>query len=115
MRKNVKDIVIVCTGNTCRSVMAEGYLIKRLRDIGRADINVSSAGTAALPGAGPSRGAESLMNERGIDISAHESHPITVDILRKADIILVMEEHQRESVLSIFPAALDKLYLALVL
>ncbi|MFA6610292.1 MAG: low molecular weight protein arginine phosphatase, partial [Candidatus Omnitrophota bacterium] len=47
---NIKSVLFVCTGNSCRSVMAEGFMKKYLRELGKADIEVRSAGISAAEG-----------------------------------------------------------------
>ncbi len=88
-----KKILLVCTGNTCRSPMAEGLMKKTTA--GR-DIEILSAGTGAFPGMPPSAEAIKVMVEEGIDITQHKSRPIDGFLLEEADKVYVMtEEHLR--------------------
>lgn len=81
------NIVFVCTGNTCRSPMAEGYLkSKKLNNI-----KVTSAGIFA-DGSPVSGNSAAVMKEAGIDISAHTSHPLTTDTINAADKIFCMSQ-----------------------
>jgi protein-tyrosine-phosphatase len=86
----VKRIVFVCTGNTCRSPLAEGIARKVLRESGRTDIEVASAGTDAWDGGVATDEALLVGIERGLEIGAHKSRKLTREIVRDADLILAM-------------------------
>ncbi len=90
-------VLIVCTGNLCRSPMAAGLLRKQLCDAGLlASHRVWSAGTWAVEGHPASEHANTVMAERGIDISDHIAHTITAAEMAEADLVLVMsQEHAR--------------------
>ncbi len=84
-------VLLVCTGNMCRSPMAAGLLQEFTAPDG---VRVVSAGTGAMPGLPPSENAARVMEEMGIAISDHRSQPLTWRLLEEADLILVMElEH----------------------
>ena len=104
-------ILYVCTGNICRSPMAEAYLKKVLTDMHKNNITVCSAGIAALEGLMPSAEAVRAMQSKGIDISTHRSQLLTVELLQKATIILVMTENHRNAILQMDPSAAGKAYL----
>ncbi len=105
-RAIVHTVLIVCTGNLCRSPMAAGlaakYLAERLGvDIDRLDkagYRVISAGTAALDGTPASPDAVEVMREIGIDITGHRSRALTVSLERDADDIYVMSPHHLDAV-----------------
>jgi protein-tyrosine phosphatase len=84
-------VLMVCTGNICRSPMAAGLLRHYLPADLKGRIQVSSAGTHALHGHQAHEHAVAEMGRLGIDISDHRARQITRDIARSADLILVME------------------------
>ncbi|MBN2453175.1 MAG: low molecular weight protein arginine phosphatase [Candidatus Omnitrophica bacterium] len=100
----INSVLFVCTGNSCRSVMAEGLMRKRLRELGKENISISSAGTSTLDGLSPTDGTIMVMKEEGIDVSGHRSRSLTADMIKKAGLILTMEESHKDEVLRIFPA-----------
>jgi len=91
-------LLFVCTGNTCRSAMAEGFARKVIIERGLTDVDVVSAGTNAWDGAPASDGALLVALERGIDISAHRAQTLTPDAVRDANLILAMGPHHLERV-----------------
>lgn len=107
----IRSILFVCTGNSCRSVMAEGLLRKYLVDAGRDDIDVSSAGTRAPEGFHPTDETIEVMAIEGIDVSGAFSRTLTDKMIEESDLILVMEHNHRHEVLRRVPAAKDKTYL----
>ena len=105
-----KSILFVCTGNSCRSVMAEGLF----RDIvkGRAeDFLVGSAGIAAFDGSGASEETLRVMGAHGIDMSEHKSRRLTAAMVRTADKIFVMENMHKHAILQDWPEAGEKTHL----
>ena len=83
-------ILFVCSGNTCRSPIAEAIVRRIAADAGRADVEVSSAGTNAWDGSPPSDGALLIGMERGLDLSGHRSRHLTKEIVDENDLVLAM-------------------------
>lgn len=91
-------ILLVCTGNTCRSPLAEALLRKKLGERGVDGVEVSSAGTGAWDGAPASEGAYLIALEHGLDLSAHRARLLTRELVGTADLVLTMARHHRARV-----------------
>jgi protein-tyrosine-phosphatase len=89
----VKQIVLVCTGNTCRSPMAEALLRRKLEERGVEAVAISSAGTGAWDGAPASEGAYLVALEHGLDLSSHRARLLTREVVGTADLVLTMARH----------------------
>lgn len=96
----IQHILVVCVGNICRSPMAEAVLRDELGNVLRnqRDITVESAGLGAMVDWPASEHAESLMKERGLDISGHRARQLTPEILGEADLVLVMELGHKKAI-----------------
>jgi len=104
-------IMFVCTGNTCRSPMAEGGLRKLLENQGIENIEVLSSGTAAANGFPATTYAIEAARLWDADISRHRSSPLTQQFIRNADLILCMTSHHCQDVLSTDPEAKSKTFM----
>jgi tRNA threonylcarbamoyl adenosine modification protein (Sua5/YciO/YrdC/YwlC family) len=109
-------VLFVCTGNTCRSPMAEGLfrhlLAGKLRSAPEAledrGVIVMSAGIAAMLGGRAAGEAINVLAPMGIDLTAHESQPLTDQLVRYADVILAMTRSHRQAILAEWPSATER-------
>src|SRR5690625_2637122 len=97
MKEKPKQILCICTGNICRSPMAEHLLLHALDAEGEPlkSIRVVSAGVAASEGDPVSRNSVLALKKVGLDISRHTSRQVTAELLRESDLILGMTESHR--------------------
>ena len=91
-------VLFVCTGNTCRSAIAEVIGAREAAARGRSDVVVSSAGTSAWDGAPASDGALLVGIERRLDLSAHRSRQVSRELVAESDLILAMGPHHVERI-----------------
>lgn len=106
-------ILFVCTGNSCRSPMAECLfrhgLARRLGctvdELAAAGYYVSSAGTISGPGGSASVGALDEMARRGLDLTSHRTRPLAVELVHQAERIYVMGHEHRQAVLDLVPSS----------
>ncbi|MGH7590759.1 MAG: low molecular weight protein arginine phosphatase [Gemmatimonadales bacterium] len=91
------NVLLVCTGNTCRSPMAEALLRRALSEAGAAH-EVTSAGTAPWDGAPASEGSYLVALEHGLDLSAHRARRATAELVARADVIFTMSRSHLERV-----------------
>jgi protein-tyrosine phosphatase len=114
-------VIFVCTGNTCRSPMAELLMRARLAQFLKCKIDeledrgvmVISAGIAAAPGCPPTSEASQVMRERGLDLSRHEAQPLTDQLVRHADVIITMTHSHLLSIVERWPTAADRAFMLL--
>ncbi len=106
-----KTVLFVCTGNSCRSVMAQALLEKKLKEKNRDDTEVLSAGIMMLSGLGASEFTREILKKEGMDVSCHRSQRITKGLLRKSDIILIMERIHEKRILEEAPDVKNRLFL----
>lgn len=112
-------ILLVCTGNTCRSPMAETLLRAQLAERfqhlfgpGQPPPAVAvSAGLSAYPGGAASAEAVAVMQGRGLSLKDHQSRPLTPRLLKQADLILTMTASHRHAIIQRWPEAASKTYL----
>ena len=105
----MKTILFVCTGNICRSPMAEGLFRHAVK--GRNDFRVMSAGVGAVDGLPPSEHAVRALKELGIDIAKQRSHMLTADLIQQADYIFGMTHSHVDAITMLYPHAAEKTFL----
>ncbi len=104
-------VLFVCTGNTCRSPMAEGLAVKLLSEklhcrpaeLVDRGYSVLSAGVAGAPGFGPTPEAAAAAKKLGADIAGHRSRKLTSELIHSADMIFCMTDFHVEEVRSLAP------------
>ncbi len=105
----MKNVLFVCTGNTCRSAMAVAILRDILeQDEDLPDIQAESAGMMAIDGASMTEGAAQALELMDIKPKRHKAKRATQELVDEADLILTMETHHLEELNAIFPEAEDK-------
>lgn len=111
------SVLFVCTGNTCRSPMAEGLFRAMLaRKLGvpydgleGRGFRVRSAGTAAVTGASAATNAVAVLHDRGADISGHGSRPVTASMIEDADFIFALSREHARCMKEWVPEGADKI------
>ena len=103
-------ILAVCTGNICRSPMAEGFLRSMLAERGVDDVLIASCGVSGWEDAPPTPEGIQAMIENGVDTSAHRGRRLEPSMVRDADLVLAMASEHRDVVVSLVPDAIDRTF-----
>ncbi len=104
-------IMFVCTGNTCRSPMAEGVLKAMLHSEGIDAVKVISSGTGTLDGYPATANAVQVAAQGGIDISDHYSQAISKSLVEKSDLLLALAFNHYEFLISQFSDRIDDIFM----
>ena len=104
-------ILVVCTGNICRSPMAEFLLRQRLDQVADLNVEVRSVGTGALVDHPAEETTSAMMQIKGLDLATHRARQLTTEFSYWAELILVMEKHHRDAVMEMDPTARGKTFL----
>ena len=113
MNQFVKPVIaLVCTGNTCRSPMAEMLMREQLcKKLGtEGAVRVISAGVAAGPGSGASPQSVEVMGKRGLDLTGHASRALDESVMNVADLVLTMTRGHRAAILAAWPNLHDRVF-----
>lgn len=109
--KNKYQVLLICTGNTCRTPMAEGILKKLLAEQGAQMVHVKSAGIGAMDGMPASFIGVSVSRMHEVNIMHHRSQQVTKKLMDKSDLVLVMAENHMNYMREKFPQHMNKVHL----
>ncbi|MFH1415305.1 MAG: low molecular weight protein arginine phosphatase [Elusimicrobiota bacterium] len=107
----IRKVTFVCTGNTCRSVMAERSFKKMIEASPIESILADSAGTAAMPHYAIIGDLKAVMDEKGIDYSGHKPRLLNMGIMKETDLVLAMTEEHKVEIVYRFPEEKEKVFM----
>ena len=110
MPKKEKLLLFVCSGNTCRSPLAQALTAHLLQAEGLNGWTVASAGLAAFNGMSATRQAMTAAQELGLDLSAHQSRSLTEELAAEAELVLVMTQAHKDLLVKEMPQYAAKVY-----
>lgn len=108
MAEETVNVLVVCTGNICRSPMAEVLLQDYARRRSR-PMEVRSASVMGLQGHPAHKNSIKVMDEIGLDLTKHRSQPVTTELMEWSDYVLVMEFHHATKLRDRYPDHDDKI------
>ncbi len=106
----IKSIIFVCTGNTCRSPMAEALMKKLLSEENINDIDVFSRGISVFENSPASDNSIEACKKYDIDLSYHKSKLLSADEIKMASLILTMTSEHKQAIISFMPECKDKIF-----
>jgi protein-tyrosine-phosphatase len=107
----IRNILFVCTGNTCRSPLAAGFLKKLLERNSLCEMKIGSAGLTALPGSPASFHSLRVALENSVSLEEHQARLVTPELIDNAGLIVVMEPGHQKQLLDLYPQASGKILL----
>jgi len=110
-KEKTKNILFVCTGNICRSPFAEGLFNELVEKKGVQNLAARSAGLFALPGNQATYLAQQVAAEYKVNLAEHQARLVTAELTACSDLILAMEKHHWDSVVTHFPETSDRVRL----
>ena len=111
LEKGVKNILFVCTGNICRSPIAEFLLRKELSKLHISDIKIQSAGLLELGSRPADSEMISISKEHDVNLASHRSRQITLQMISNADLVFVMETGHQNALVNLKPEDKGKIFL----
>jgi len=108
----MKHVIFICTGNICRSAMADGYLKMKIKQLGLEDkVTVDSAGTHAVSGENSTKFANLAIGEYGVELNGHVAKTLEQAKVRTADYLLVMTSRHKRDLINRYPELEQKVFL----